>query len=129
MPVQQSRVPPERLRVRVIKRKHLVDSWSGLTNPDVPDGELTDVFSMCFVSVLHVCKGGDGEGLYGQVTVQRSVRLDCVQDQPCTIKQQGPGGRFKGEITAHTQTKDCCRNAQLPSSLSSPCLQMMHLNT
>ncbi len=91
-------LPQETLGVKT----HLVGiksdgSCSGLRQPYVFDQEENDMFCvvLCLLCVC-VFAGRNGEGLHGQVTVQRAVWLDCVQDQPRPAKQQGPGGQFKG---------------------------------
>lgn len=42
--------------------------------------------------------GWYGARLHGQVPVQRSVRLDCLQDQPRPAEHQGPGGDHQGQV-------------------------------
>lgn len=65
---------------------------------------------MCACVCVFVCLGGHGEGLHGEITVQCSVRLDCVQDQPCPTKQQGPGGQLKGRNENTKYLEGECRD-------------------
>lgn len=48
--------------------------------------------------VFNPFSGQYGERLDGQVSVQRTVRLDRFQDEPRSAQQQGPGGQVQGRV-------------------------------
>lgn len=49
-------------------------------------------------NLMNLFLGQHSERLDGQVSVQRAVWLDCVQDEPRPAQQQGPGGQLKGGL-------------------------------
>lgn len=48
--------------------------------------------------------GWNGARFHGQVSVQRSVWLDCVQDQPRSAEHQRPGGDHQGKMRRKMST-------------------------